>query len=78
MKGLRLEAGLTQKQLAELVGVTQAHIAKIEGGKVNPRLSTVNRILQVLVEEEGRKCREIMTEKVIFADSMDKISHISI
>lgn len=77
LKVLRLETGLTQKQLANLVGVTQAHIAKIEGGKVNPRLSTVNRILQVLVEEEGRKCREIMTEKVIFADSMDKISHIS-
>ena len=34
LKRLRIEAGLTQKALAELVGVSQAHIAKIEQGKV--------------------------------------------
>jgi len=33
IKHFRLEAGLTQKQLAQLVGVSQAHIAKIEKGK---------------------------------------------
>ncbi|MEM2355857.1 MAG: helix-turn-helix domain-containing protein, partial [Candidatus Bathyarchaeia archaeon] len=40
IKKLRLEAKLTQKKLAELVGVSQAHIAKIEQGRVDPRLST--------------------------------------
>jgi len=77
LKKLRLEAELTQRQLAELIGVSQAHIAKIEKGKVDPRLSTVNRILQVLTEGEGKKCKEIMTEKVIFAGSGDKILQVS-
>ena len=77
LKKLRLEAELTQRQLAELVGVSQAHIAKVEKGRVDPRLSTVNKILQVLTEGEGKKCREIMTRKVIFARPSEKISNIS-
>ncbi|MCK4313359.1 helix-turn-helix domain-containing protein, partial [Candidatus Bathyarchaeota archaeon] len=44
LKKLRIKAGLTQKRLAELAGVSQAHIAKIEQGKVDPRLSTVNKV----------------------------------
>jgi len=77
LKKLRLEAELTQRQLAELAGISQAHIAKIEKGKVDPRLSTVNKILQVLTEGEGKKCREIMTKKVIFARPSDKILKVS-
>lgn len=69
LKRLRIEAGLTQKRLAELVGVSQAHIAKIEQSRVDPRLSTVNRILAVLTEGKAAKCRDIMTEGVLFARS---------
>ena len=65
LKRLRIEAGLTQRQLAEMVDVSQAHIAKIEKEKVDPRLSTVNRILRVLMEREGKKCGEIMSHHVI-------------
>ena len=67
IRELRLKAGLTQKTLAALVGVSQAHIAKIEHGKVDPRLSTVNRILGVLKPGQERKCRDVMTKGVIFA-----------
>ena len=73
IKKLRIEAGLTQRQLAELARVSQAHVAKIEKGRVDPRLSTVNRILQVLTEGEGKKCGDIMTKDVIFARPRDKI-----
>jgi predicted transcriptional regulator len=77
LRKLREESGLTQSQLAQLIGVTQAHIAKIENNKVDPRLSTINKILQVLTEGEGKKCRDIMTKDVISAKSTDKILKIS-
>jgi predicted transcriptional regulator len=81
LRKLRIEAKLTQKRLAELVGVSQAHIAKIEQGKVDPRLSTVNRILQVLTEGKAKKCRDLMTRGVLFArpeDSVLKVSEIMV
>jgi len=77
LKRLRVDSGLTQRQLAELVGVSQAHIAKIEKESVDPRLSTVNRILQVLTEGEGKKCGDIMTRQVISAKPTDKILRVS-
>ena len=73
IKKLRKQARLTQKKLAELVGVSQAHIAKIEEGKVDPRLSTINKILQVLTEGTQRKCADIMTEGVLFVRPDDNI-----
>jgi predicted transcriptional regulator len=77
IKKLRTDAGLTQRRLAQLVGVSQAHIAKIENAKVDPRLSTVNKILQVLTEGEGRKCKDIMTRNVIFAKPKSRVLKIS-
>jgi len=77
LKRLRVEAGLTQRRLAELVGVSQAHIAKIEKEKVDPRLSTVNKILQVLTGGEGKKCGDVMTRRVISARLDDTILKVS-
>lgn len=68
---------MTQEKLAELAGVSQAHIAKIEQGKVNPRLSTVNKVLGVLAEGKLKKCKTIMTKGVIFAGPNDGILKIS-
>jgi predicted transcriptional regulator len=77
LKKKRLEAGLTQSQLAKMVGVSQAHIAKIEGEKVDPRLSTVNKILEILEGGRGRRCGEIMTRGVITAHPKDRIREAS-
>jgi predicted transcriptional regulator len=77
LKKKRLEAGLTQNQLAKMAGVSQAHIAKIEGEKVDPRLSTVNKILEILEGGRGRRCEEIMTRGVITAHPKDRIREAS-
>lgn len=77
LKKLRIESGLTQKKLAELAGVSQAHIAKIERGKVDPRLSTINKILDVLAEGKKIKCGDIMTKGVLFAKPRNTIPKIS-
>jgi len=77
LKKLRVEAGLTQRRLADLVGVSQAHIAKIERERVDPRLSTVNRILHVLTEGEGKKCGDVMSRSVISAGPNDTVLKVS-
>ncbi|RLE74581.1 MAG: hypothetical protein DRJ44_07250, partial [Thermoprotei archaeon] len=48
LRELRKRAGLTQKELARRAGVSQSLIARIESGSVDPRLSTLRRILQAL------------------------------
>ena len=44
---------LTQSTLAERAGVSQPLIARIEGGDVDPRLSTLRRIVNALEQAEG-------------------------
>lgn len=64
---LRIRAGLTQAELAERAGVSQSLIARIESGKVNPRVSTLVRIYQALeefMEEELTAC-EVMSSPVV-------------
>ncbi len=49
----RTELGLTQSEIADRAGVSQPLIARIEGGDVDPRLSTLRRIVEALDEAEG-------------------------
>ena len=72
IKELRKKSGITQKKLSDLVGVTQAHIAKIENEKVNPRLSTVNKIMSVLNGTEVVACEKVMSTKIISLKPTDK------
>ncbi len=50
LRRLRKKAGLSQRELARLAGVSQSLIAKIEKGEVNPRISTLMKIIRVLDE----------------------------
>ncbi len=40
---VRMEAKLTQSELALKIGTTQSAIARLEGGKVSPSVSTLRR-----------------------------------
>lgn len=78
LKRLRLRAGLTQAELAKRAGVSQSLIARIESGNVNPRLSTLKKILTVLEEclEEELKVSDVMTSPVIYVNIEDGIENI--
>lgn len=45
---LRINLGLSQKKLAELCGVTQQFIQRIEKGKVYPSIKTVVKLAAAL------------------------------
>ncbi len=48
LKRLRLEAGLSQDELALRVGTSQPNIARIESGKQDPSLRTLHRLAEAL------------------------------
>jgi len=45
---LRLRRGLSQKQLADAIGTSQPHIARIEKGRDNVLLATANQLARAL------------------------------
>ena len=63
----RLKAGLTQSDVAERAGFSQSMIARIEAGTVDPRASTLRRIIKILNESETSytSAADIMTIPVI-------------
>lgn len=66
---------LTQSELADSAGVSQPLIARIEGGDVDPRLSTLGRIVTALDEAESEVVRaeDLMHENVISAAPDDTV-----
>ncbi len=45
IRAARIRAGLTQAQLAERLGKSQAAVAQLEGPAANPTLATLQRVL---------------------------------
>ena len=64
----RKTLGLTQAQLAEESGLTQSVIAKVELGTVDPRASTLRRLIAALVRcerpDQPHSVGDIMVEEV--------------
>jgi len=78
IKRLRKKVGLTQTELAKLAGVSQSLIARIEKGTVDPRLSTLKRILEAikLVEmraKTAKTARDVMYSPVITIKHKEKV-----
>ena len=46
LKFARVNAGMTQKELAEKTGIQQANISRIENGNGNPSVATLCKIAQ--------------------------------
>lgn len=73
---LRKRAGLTQKELAKRAGISQSLVARIESGSVDPRVSTLRKIMNVLNEAVGDikfSAGNIMHQPVISVDLEESI-----
>ena len=74
IRRLRKMMGVTQKNLAKKAGVSQSLIARIEKNSVDPRLSTVRKILEALsLVKEGKIARDIMHHPVITVKITDTV-----
>jgi predicted transcriptional regulator len=71
----REELDLTQSELAERAGVSQPLIARIEGGDVDPRLSTLRGIVNALEEVAGGVvyATDLMHEDVVSVAPDDSV-----
>lgn len=65
MKRLRKEANLTQVELAKRARVSQSLIARIESGTVDPRVSTLRRVLEVINQSHVSKALRITVSQVM-------------
>ncbi len=68
---LRREVGMTQAELSIEVGVSQSYIARLEKKTLDPKLSIVNKIFEVLTSRQGKNCYDIMTSDPLTIDDRD-------
>jgi transcriptional regulator with XRE-family HTH domain len=54
LKQIREQRGLTQEQLAEKAGVSRAYLARLEIGRHDPPLSTVEKLAKALKVKLGK------------------------
>jgi len=68
--------GLTQTDLARKAGISQSMIARIESGSVDPRVSTLARIIAVLSQKEEPlyRARDVMHTPVYTVGPADPVS----
>lgn len=79
IRSLRSKANLTQAELGEAAGVTQAYIAKIESGKADPKISTLEKISKALRRSTPREeitAKDVMEKPIISVKPNDKISKV--
>jgi len=64
IKQMRQKLGLTQIQLANLAGVSQSLITKIERGNIEPSYSIAKKIFILLEEKLAEKQKEIIAKNI--------------
>lgn len=72
----RIKLGIKQKQLANLAGVSQSLVAKVEKGIIEPSYPIVKKLFLALESQEHKeekKCSDIMTKRVISLNKNHKI-----
>ncbi|MFX1518563.1 MAG: CBS domain-containing protein [Promethearchaeota archaeon] len=79
IRRMRKRLGLTQTELAQRANVSQSLIARIESGSVDPRLSTLRRILEALEkstkEQKYTTAEDVMYQEIVSIDPEDLLAH---
>ncbi len=76
IRARRMMLGITQTELARKAGISQSMIARIESGSVDPRVSTLTRIVAVLsrTEEPPYRARDVMHTPVYTVEPGQPVS----
>jgi predicted transcriptional regulator len=76
LRSRRESLGLKQTEIAKRAGISQSMVARIEAGSVDPRVSTLNKIISVLNSAEPRKitAAQIMHTPVLSVQPQSGIS----
>ena len=75
IKDIRRSLGLTQSELAKMAGISQATIARIEAGNVDPAFANAQRVFSALDKVKKTQLpkhvslQDIMSRKVIYIES---------
>ncbi len=80
LRKYRKRLGLTQTQLAKKAGVSQSLIARIEAGDIDPRLSTLRKIVNALKEADSSSVipvGKVMKSPVIHVSQRDTVGEAS-
>ena len=72
IKRRRTGLGLSQKQLADLCGIGQSFLAKIERGKVTPSYTVATRVFERLENLESKNAQKLGLEERIAEDVMTR------
>jgi predicted transcriptional regulator len=73
----RKKLGLTQSQLANMAGVSQSYIAKLESGNIEPSYVKVKAIFESLDKMERKKevqASEVMNRKIVVLEASSTIN----
>jgi predicted transcriptional regulator len=77
LKARREMLGIKQTELAKAAGISQSMIARIEAGTVDPRISTLSKIVRVLNNAVKNRvtAAQVMSTPVISVNPSDSITH---
>ena len=78
IREFRRKAGMTQADLAKKAGMSQSMIARIESGSVDPRISTLKKVLEALISVVPPKivARDVMNHPVIYVNPDQSIREV--
>jgi len=76
LRAKRIQMGLKQADVARMAGISQSMVARIEAGSVDPRVSTLAKIVNVLqaVEKSAVTAADVMHSPVFSVTSEDPVS----